>query len=925
MTDATRPDPDALLARVQASEAKAQRGRLKIFFGAAAGVGKTYAMLEEARERQAEGVDVLVGWVQLHGRAETEALLAGLEALPPRRVEHRGTVLSELDLDAALARRPSLILVDELAHSNAPGSRHAKRWQDVDELLRAGIDVYTTVNVQHLESLNDVVAQITGVRVRETLPDAVLEQADDLALIDLPPDDLLQRLREGKVYLPEQAASALRRFFRKGNLIALRELALRRTAQQVDAQMQAYRADHAIDHPWPASERILVGIGPGPLSPRLIRAARQLADRLRAEWIVAYVETAAHARLSEREIEGIHEALRLAESLGASAVTTSGNRVSEALLALARSRNATQIVIGKPLHARWRDLLLGSVGDEVIRGSGAIDVTIITGEADDPRSPAIPRAKRSGDWRAYAGSVLVVAGCTALAHGVFPWFELSNLVMTYLLGVVFVALRFGRGPSALASVLAVAAFDFFFVKPYLTFVVADSQYLVTFAVMLVVALTVSSLTARLKQQAVAAQRRERQTAALLGLSRDLANLRGLPRLLAAVIRHVGEAMEGQVLLLLPQTGGSLVVTASSPATLTPSGAELAVAEWCFTHGQRAGRGTATLPGAEGLYLPLPGSTGTVGVLGLKRAASQGPISPEQLHLLEAFAEQTAAAVERAHLAEEAARQRVQVETEQLRNSLLSAVSHDLRTPLATITGAASLLLQSVETPPAAHPQAGLLAEPARQELLAAIYDEAERLNRLVANLLEMTRLESGRVQVRRDWQPLEEVVGSALHRMEQALRGRAVRTRLAADLPLVPIDGVLIEQVLINLLDNAAKHTPPATPVSLAVSAAKGELVVTVVDGGPGVPAEEQVRIFERFHRAEGAQGSGSGLGLAVCKGIVEAHGGRIWARQGSQGGLEIGFTLPITGEATPPVPPPEADAQESTGQQASSAGAEER
>jgi two-component system sensor histidine kinase KdpD len=899
MPDAPRPDPDALLARVQASEARAKRGRLKVFFGAAAGVGKTYAMLEEARERKAEGLDVVVGWVQPHGRAETEALLQGLEVLPPRLVDHRGATLPELDLDAALARRPALLLVDELAHSNAPGSRHAKRWQDVDELLDAGIDVYSTVNVQHLESLNDVVAQITGVRVRETVPDAVLEMADDLALIDLPPDDLLQRLREGKVYLPDQAAAAMGRFFRKGNLIALRELALRRMAEQVDAQMRAYRDDHAIAQTWPAAERILVGIGPGPLNRRLIRAARQLADRLHAEWIVAYVETDAHARLPEAERARVHEALRFAESLGATVATLAGRRAAEALLDHARSRNASKIVIGKPLHPRWRDLLFGSVGDEVVRGSGAIDVYIITGEADEPAPAPLAALRPSSPWPAYARALGVMVLCTAVARLIFPWFELSNLVMTYLLGVVFVALRYGRGPSALASVLAVAAFDFFFVQPYLTFAVADTQYLVTFAVMLVVALVISSLTARLRQQALAARMRERHTAALLGLSRDLANLRGLPKLLEAAVIHIGEALDGRVLLLLPDASGALAVAAAGGGSAAGggpvSGAELGVAEWCFAHCQMAGRSTATLPGAEALYLPLRGAQGPVGVLGLRTDAADGVTAPEQLHLLEAFADQTASAVERAHLAEEAARRRVQAETEQMRSALLSAVSHDLRTPLATITGAASLLLAG---PDAAVGGPGTLDEAARRELQSAIYDEAERLNRLVGNLLEMTRLESGQVQVKRDWQPLEEVIGSALGRMERALAEHPIITTIPDDLPLAPVDGVLIEQVLINLLDNAAKHTPPSTPVALGVTAAPDALTVTVADGGPGVAPGEEAQIFERFHRAAGAVGSGSGLGLAVCRGIVQAHGGRIWAANRPGGGLEITFTLPIVGEA---------------------------
>src|SRR5215510_8476321 len=563
-----RPDPDALLTRLQAEEAQQSRGKLKIFFGATAGVGKTYAMLEAAHERRKEGMDVVVGWVDTHGRAETEALLEGLEVLPRRAVAYRGTTLGAFDLDAALARRPALILVDELAHTNAPGSRHAKRWQDVEELLDAGIDVYTTVNVQHLESLNDVVAQITGVLVRETVPDSMLEQADEVELIDLPPDDLLQRLREGKVYVSEQARRALDHFFGKGNLIALRELALRRTADRVDAQMQLYRSTHAITETWPTTERILVCVSPSPLSVRLVRAARRMAALLRAEWLAVYVETPTQLRLPEADRERVVNTLRLAEQLGAETATLSGHSVSEELLTYARTRNVSKIVVGKPLRARWREIVFGSVVDELARNTDDIDVYVISGEHDNSRPPSTRPPDHTSDWSAYGWALAVVVLCTVLDWLMFPVFEKANLVMVYLLGVTVVAVRGERSAAILASVLSVAAFDFFFVTPYLSFAVSDLQYLVTFVVMLLVALVISTLTVRLRQQAEAARHRERRTAALYALSRELASTPDTDNLLQAAARHLHEVFESQVGLLLPDATGRLQPWASAAEGLS---------------------------------------------------------------------------------------------------------------------------------------------------------------------------------------------------------------------------------------------------------------------------------------------------------------------------------------------------------------------
>jgi len=884
MADDHRPDPDELLARVQAEEAKSRRGRLKVFLGAAAGVGKTYAMLEAAREQVEAGRDVVVGWVQPHGRPETEALLEGLAVVPPRATAYRGVRLEEMDIDGVLARGPALALVDELAHTNAPGSRHARRWQDVEELLEAGIDVYTTVNIQHLESLSDVVAQVTGVAVRETVPDHLVDAADEVELIDLPPDDLLQRLREGKVYVPEQAASAIERFFRKGNLIALRELALRHTANQVDAQMRSYRRDHAIREPWPTAERVLVCVSPSPLSPRLVRAGRRLAAQLRAEWIVAHVETAAHARLPQADRDRVTRTLRLAEQLGAETTLLAGESVSDEILDYARARNVSKIAIGKPERPRWREWLLGSVVDDVIRGSGAIDVYVLSGDADDSL-PAVPAyLKPTSPWPAYARALATVAACTLLAAGLWPAFAEANLVMVYLLGVVYVARFGGRGPSILAAVLSVAAFDFFFVAPHLTFTVSDTQYVVTFAVMLVVGLVISAQTVRLRLQAEAARARERRTAALYALSRDLATTRGLDNLLGAAIRHIHSVFDSEVALLLPGDG-DLGVRAAEPPSFAVGTDDAGVARWAFGRGRPAGLGTDTLPGASALYLPLRTAQRTIGVLALRPRHVADIQAPERRHFLETFASLVALAIERAHLADESQRARVAAEAERVRGTLLGAVSHDLRTPLTAITGSADALLADGDR----------LDPRTRRDLLQAIRDEGERLNRLVGNLLDMTRLEAERMPIRSERQSLEEVIGAAFQRMEPFLAGRAVTTRIPDDLPLVVFDPMLVEQVVINLLENAVKHTGPATPIEVSAAVGDGEVVVEVADRGPGIPLGDEARIFEKFYRGSHPPAArGAGLGLAICRAIVEAHGGRAWAENRPGGGAVFRFSLPL-------------------------------
>ena len=897
-----RPDPDALLEKVQRAENRRRRGRLKIFFGSCAGVGKTFGMLLAAHERRAEGLDVVAGYVETHKRVETEKLLEGLETLPLRLVEYRDAQLREFDLDAALKRHPALILVDELAHTNAPGSRHPKRWQDIEELLDAGIDVYTTINVQHIESLNDVVSQITGIPVWETVPDAVLESANEIELIDLPPDELLQRLKEGKVYLPQQAERAAKNFFRKGNLIALRELALRRTADRVDAQMRDYREDHAIQDVWQVKERMLVCIGPGGNAENLVRAAYRLAQLLRAEWIVVYVETAKLQRLSREQRDAILRTLKLAEELGAETVTLSGHRLADEVISYARTRNATRIVLGKPSLSGWKRWLFGSTVDTIVRHASDIDIHVVGKESNFlSQAGTNPYFSRSRlylglaseepsslfKWRGgYRWAITATVTCTAIAWLMFDHFDLANLIMVYLLGVVVVAARYGHGPSVLSSFLSVVLFDFFFVPPRFSFAVSDTQYLITFAVMLLVALVISNMTANTHHQAKIAGHRERRIASLYAMSRELAATRGEENILRIAVKHVAEVFEAQAAVLLPNDTGRIISPKGEGTTQSCHGSDLSVAQWVYDHGHMAGQGTDTLPGGEMVYLPLKASSGMIGVLSLLPLNPARIALPEQQRLLETFTSQIALALERVRLAAEAHIAQIRIETEQLRNSLLSAISHDLRTPLAAIVGASSSLVRDGDR----------LPSHARQELGQAIYDEALRMAGLANNLLDMARLQAGAVVLNRQWQPLEEVVGGALASLTTRMVNHPVSIKLPHDLPLVEIDSLLIERVFANLLENAVKYTPPGTLIEISAATGSNELVVTVSDHGQGIPAGEEKRIFEKFHRvaSEGNQG-GAGLGLTICRSIVEAHGGRIWADNSPSGGAAFHFALPLT------------------------------
>lgn len=887
-TDDNRPDPDALLARIEAQAERAARGRLKVFFGACPGVGKTYAMLSAARGAQAQGVDVLVGVAETHGRPETQHLLEGLPVLSLATLNYRGRELKELDLDGALARKPALILVDELAHSNAPGSRHPKRFQDIEELLGAGIDVWTTVNVQHLESLNDIVGGITGIQVRETLPDRVFDLADEVVLVDLTPDELLQRLSEGKVYIPQQARRAVHNFFRKGNLIALRELALRRTADRVDAQMRDYRSDQAIQTPWQAKERLLVCVGPGAGGDRLVRAAARLAASLHADWIAVYVETPTLQRLSAANRDKILKTLALARGLGAETATLAGQEEAGILLAYARSRNCSKLVVGKTLRTGLARLLHSPLADRLSALAEDLDVYVVAHGAEAPPSDkglaaplsldAEPSAKNR--WPGYLWAALVCAVTTVLAWASLPWFDLANIIMLYLVGVVLVAGWLGRGPATLGSFLSVLAFDVFFVPPSFSLSVEDSRHLLTFAIMLAVALTISNVAAGMRYQARVALYRERRTRALNELGRELAGALMVEQILEAAQRHLEGVFQSKACILLPDADEK--VRCQPPAEDLPL--DPAIAQWVYDHQQPAGLGTQTLPGASMHYLPLRAPMRTRGVLALLPGQRRLIFLPEQSRLLETMAGQIALALERVHYVEVAQDALVRMESERMRNSLLAALSHDLRTPLTVLAG----LADSLEL-------AGPPLPPAQAEIARTIRSESLRTSTLVTNLLEMARLQQGQVRLRREWQTLEEVLGSVLQTLAGPLARHEVHVDLPANLPLLEIDTALMERVFCNLLENAAKYTPPGSGIEVAARLDGDRVTISVSDTGPGLPLGREEALFDTFTRGEEESPvSGVGLGLAIVRAIVQAHKGTVRGENRPEGGARFLISLPV-------------------------------
>jgi len=887
-----RPDPDRLLAHVQAEEARAKRGRLRIFFGASAGVGKTYAMLEAAQNVRASGRDVVVGYVEPHGRVDTERLLEGLETIPTVAVHYRGIVRHELDLDSALARHPSVLLVDELAHSNLiggePAPRHPKRWQDVQELLDGGINVWTTVNVQHLESLNDLVGQITGVRQRETLPDKVFDEADDIELIDLPPDDLLARLRAGKVYIADEAATAAERFFRTPNLMALRELALRRVADRVEAAARALPEDRTRTRL--AGDRILVAVGPDAQSEQLVRVGKQMSDALDADWTVVYVETPRLLRLPDSDRNRRVEVLRLAESLGAETVTLDGPSPAETLIEYAQTRHATRVIVGAPKRRGWRAVLRPSASVHLVENARGFDVlTVATTERTAVRPAAgtnYPDGGRAIPWARYGWAVAMTAICTGLAFTMYRSFELSNLVMIYLLGATVAALRLGRGPSALTALLNVIAFDFFFVPPRFNFAISDAQYLLTFGVMLLVALVIGNLVASVRQQTRVAGARERRTALLYAMSRELTATRGLGNMARVAVRHVAEVFQCRAVILLPDADGKLHRPRERPLEQSFRSADLAVAQWVTDHGKQAGLGTDTLPAATGLYVPLGDERQRLGVLAVLPSNPRRVLLPEQHHLLETFAGQIGLALERARLAESAEEANLARERESLRNTLLASISHDLRTPLAVIAGAGGALAE----------RGALLDEATRVSLARSIEMKATEMSGLVSNVLDLMRFESGQIVTRRDWQSLDDLAAMALQSLEERLTGHPVELRVPHDLPHVFVEATLIVQVFSNLCDNIAKYTPPGTQVVISAIADGPFVRVTVDDDGPGLPPGDPARLFDKFQRgAQEGTAVGVGLGLAICKAIITAHGGDIVALRREEGGSRFEFTLPVT------------------------------
>lgn len=881
-----RPSPDALLAEAE----REGRGQLKIFLGAAPGVGKTFAMLETAQERRREGVDIVAAVVETHGRKETEALIAGLEMLPRRTIDYRGHSFREMDLDAVLARRPDIVLVDELAHTNVPGSRHIKRWQDVDEILAAGINVYSTVNIQHLESLNDVVERIAGVKVRETLPDSVLHRADDIEIIDLSPDDLLKRLAEGKVYVPERARQAMHNFFSRGNLTALRELALRHAAERVDAQMLDYMRAHAVTGPWPTRDRIIVCVGPDTAATRVVRAAKRHADRAGAPWTAVYVETHRHADLREEAKDQIAQALRLAEQLGGETEVLHGEDVVGQVLRWARDHNVTSIMVGRRHRKRPRWLAGASINKEILRRAGGVDVVVIGGEeeSEEPKVWDRRRRRRPIGWSGIAlaiGAVAAVAGAGWLAD---PWLPPVNIAVAFLVLVLVVAIRLGLQPAIAASVASFLAFNFLFTESRLSLKVTDPQNALTLVFFLVAAVITSNLAGRARAQMQMAQRAVRRTTTLYEFSRRVAGAVTQDDVLWAVVHHVAAMIHGHSLVLLPRDG-TLEIRAGYPPEDRLEERDRGAAEWSWSHGVPAGRGSTTLPSASWLFLPMQTTRGPIGVLGVRMEGEDAPPTPEQSRLLEALAGQAALAIERTNLVGDVEAASLAAETDRLRAAVLSSLSNELRTPIASIVAATGRLMRA---------DAAGIPEDERKAAAQSIQEEAERLDHFVQNLLDMTRLGTGGLRVRADWTDLNTILAEVLDRAKKLLKERRVLVDLDPELPHLRVDRVLMEQVLFNLIDNACKYSPSDSRIAIWARRKGDRLLIEVSDEGPGIPPEDREKVFDMFYRAQGSASGVDGLGLAVCRGIIEAHDGRIRVESGlNDVGASICIQLPLSDE----------------------------
>ncbi|MBF0159823.1 MAG: DUF4118 domain-containing protein [Magnetococcales bacterium] len=886
-----RPDPDALLAQIDAECSRQQRGKLKVFFGACPGVGKTYAMLTAARVLQSQGVDVVVGVVETHGRSETAELLKHTEIIPRNKIEYKGYVLEEFDLDKALRRNPQLILVDELAHSNAPGSRHIKRWQDVEELLLAGIDVLTTVNVQHIESLNDVIGKITGVFVRERVPDHVIDQADEIVLVDLPPEELLQRLREGKVYIPQQAERAVENFFSKGNLLALRELALRRTADRVDGDMRAWRREKSVTTVWPTREAVLVCIGPGPDSERLVRRAARHAQQTGAPWHAIAIETPSMQTLSDPMRTRILNILKLAQEMGAQTASLAGQDAAEVVVNYAREHNLGTLLVGRDRYRRvlpWQHNFAERVG----RLAPDLELLQIASN-DESRTPAaqlqhvITQAREPAQWRSYLLTVVIVASVTIGSAPLHDTLDLANIVMLFLLVVVLVAVRLGRRSAVLAAFLSVASFDFFFVPPRFSFAVSDVQYLITFGVMLIVALVIGQLTAGLRFQVASARYREQRVHALYEMSRDLSSALSADQIVEIGQRFINRGLNASAVIFIPGSEGQLLLAEGSSNVID---VDIGIAQWSFDHGQVAGFGTNTLPSSKALYVPLKAPSRLCGILALVPNTVIWELFPEQQQLLDTSATLTAIALERIHYVVLSRDAQVSMESERLRNALLSAISHDLRTPLTVITGLTDAMLIAKPELPEPH-----------ISLAGVIRSEVLRTSTMVNNLLDMARLQMGNIVLNRGWQTLEEVIGVAMGNCASSLVHHTIHIDLPADLPLLELDSVLMERVFSNLLENAAKHTPHGSIVSITAKLTSDFVETAVCDNGPGLPLGMEKKLFEKFTRSE--KTAGFGLGLSIVRSIIEAHGGTVRAENVPSGGALFTIMLPV---GIPPIIPEE-------------------
>ena len=882
-----RPNPDELLSLINREQERSKKGKLKIFFGSSAGVGKTFAMLSEAQQYLKEKVDVVVGVVEHHGRVETKNLLDGLPVIPLLEIKHRDVSIKEFDIDAALARKPELILIDELAHTNAPGSRHPKRWNDVEELLDNGIDVFSTLNVQHLESLNNLVEEITGIEVKETIPDSIFDKAEEIELVDVSAEELLKRLKEGKVYLDTTAKKrAAENFFKKSNLFALREIALRRTAERVDAQRDAYKIKEGIKDSAAVLDKILVCVGPDQLSQKLVRSAKRMATSLKAQWVAVYIENKKHFELSQEALTSLESVMHMAQSNGAKTVTLQGDNAVEEIMNYARNNGITKIVLGKLNKPRWKETLYGTLAEKIIRRSGDIDVYVISGEINKKKTLETVKTKKEFEFVPYLASFFSVFLCTIISALLDPYFQLTDIIMIYLIGVVILASKFGRGPSTFFSIISVLAINWFFIEPRHTFTMYDSSNWTTLTVMLLTSLVISTLAARLRLQVAFSRKKEKETEGLYALAREMASTRGYQNIAEACVKHIDNIFNVSSTIWLAGEQGELDDVAGAAPDYEVK--ERSVIEWCKNNGKPAGCSTNTMPSSSRLYMPLiSADQETFGVLGVLPKEGKNFL-PDDISLLETYTAIISAAFSRTNAADSAERSKVETETVKLKNVLLSSVSHDLRTPLASISGAASSLITMKERD---SKEGG--------ELLKSIHTQTARLSKLVTNLLDVTSLESGNIKLNKQPYFIDELIGSCLLRIEEMKDGRHINVSVEPELPLISVDGILIEQVIMNLLENAIRFTSETDGlIEIEVNKSGDDIFVSIKDNGEGVKKGDEKKIFDKFYTSANIGSQNTGLGLTICRSVISTHKGRIWAENANEGGAKITFTLPVLKES---------------------------